>query len=171
MLTKILSGGQMGADLAGLLAASFCGIETSGWIPKGFKTETGERPSLKRFGLRETISSDYDQRTQWNIRESTGTLIIASNFSSPGTAMTIKFCKDPLIQKPYYCVSYIPGDDFFPREDWRVGEVVEWIQQQKIKILNVAGNRLSKSPGIQVWSTKFLIEIFQRLKGKVSENS
>ena len=36
MLKKIISGGQTGADLAGLEAASYLGIHTGGKMPLGF---------------------------------------------------------------------------------------------------------------------------------------
>jgi Circularly permutated YpsA SLOG family len=41
---KIISGGQTGADQAGWRAAKACGLETGGWMPKGWKTELGCSP-------------------------------------------------------------------------------------------------------------------------------
>ncbi|HJT77421.1 MAG TPA: putative molybdenum carrier protein, partial [Gemmataceae bacterium] len=38
MLERVISGGQTGADQAGLAAAKACGIPTGGWMPKGFLT-------------------------------------------------------------------------------------------------------------------------------------
>ncbi|MFH7326653.1 YpsA SLOG family protein [Desulfurivibrio sp. C05AmB] len=41
MLTRIISGGQTGADQAGLDVAIKLGIPHGGWIPKGRMTEAG----------------------------------------------------------------------------------------------------------------------------------
>jgi hypothetical protein len=57
---RIISGGQTGADQAGLEAAERLGIPTGGFMPKGFHTETGPRPVLAaRYGLVETATEDY----------------------------------------------------------------------------------------------------------------
>ena len=39
MAILIISGGQTGADMAGLMAAKKVGFNTGGFAPKGFKTE------------------------------------------------------------------------------------------------------------------------------------
>jgi hypothetical protein len=38
LVTKVISGGQSGADLGGLRAAKVLGIQTGGSMPKGFLT-------------------------------------------------------------------------------------------------------------------------------------
>jgi Circularly permutated YpsA SLOG family len=38
LLKKIISGGQTGADQAGLRTAKRLGIETGGWMPQGWRT-------------------------------------------------------------------------------------------------------------------------------------
>ena len=61
---KVISGGQTGADQAGLIAAEKAGITTGGWMPKGFRTLDGPNPGLAaRFGLREHPSEEYPPRT------------------------------------------------------------------------------------------------------------
>ncbi len=45
MIKKIISGGQTGADQAGLDVAIELGIPHAGWIPKGRKTEKGTLPA------------------------------------------------------------------------------------------------------------------------------
>ena len=52
-LRKVVSGGQTGADQAGLRAARAAGIETGGWAPKGWETEEGPAPWLSDYGLKE----------------------------------------------------------------------------------------------------------------------
>ena len=50
-LSKIISGGQTGADRAGLEVAKRLGYETGGTVPRGYKTSTGPDPTLKEFGV------------------------------------------------------------------------------------------------------------------------
>ena len=50
-LRKIESGGQTGADQAGLRAARAERLETGGWAPKGWETEEGPAPWLADSGL------------------------------------------------------------------------------------------------------------------------
>lgn len=88
-MLKIISGGQTGADLAGLWAASFLGLQTGGTAPKGFKTLLGSKPSLASFGLVEHESADYQPRTVQNIKDADVTLVFARQLASPGTKLTI----------------------------------------------------------------------------------
>ncbi len=44
MITKLISGGQTGADRGGLDAAIHCGLPHGGWCPKGRKAEDGVIP-------------------------------------------------------------------------------------------------------------------------------
>src|SRR5215831_1881733 len=73
ILKKIISGGQTGVDTAGLWFALRNGLLHGGWCPRGRKREDGLIP--RRFRLRETPSRGYLQRTQWNVRDSDGTII------------------------------------------------------------------------------------------------
>jgi hypothetical protein len=50
VLTKVISGGQTGADQAGWRAARAFGIPTGGWMPLEFRTERGPCPELAAFG-------------------------------------------------------------------------------------------------------------------------
>lgn len=145
MVSKIISGGQTGADLGGLKAALVLGIKTSGRAPKGFKTEVGQNLDLKTiFGLTEDASDDYAKRTLANISSSDATLIFASNSKSPGTKLTIKNCETQ--KKPYLLVD--------PSSVNAIDLTIKFLQKQTLHFsrkvtLNIAGNRESKSPGIQ----------------------
>jgi len=127
---KIISGGQTGVDRIGLETAKCMGLETGGTAPKGFLTELGPDLTLKEFGLVEHRSSSYDPRTIQNVRDSEGTVLFG-NTHSTGTANTIKYCIK--YHKPY-------------KENPTVDELLEFIRVNKIKVLNVAGNRASKLP-------------------------
>ena len=162
MLIKVVSGAQTGVDIAGLIAASHCGLQTGGWIPRGWKTETGPRPAYKTlFNLKETPSDGYIQRTEWNVRDSDGTLIIAKDYSSRGTQMTRSHCLD--LRKPLFCMAF---SKLAAEGELTEDAICEWLEKKNIGILNIAGNRESVAPGIQVWATQALIEIFKTLQGR-----
>ena len=139
-LDKIISGGQTGADMAGLVFAHKIGIATGGTAPKGYKTESGEMKHLLKdvFGLNEF--GDYKQRTIINIEDAGGTVIFVDR-TSAGSLLTMKKCRE--LKKPYLIS---PSPDTF----------VKWLTNNKIRILNVAGNRESVSPGIEGRTIKFL---------------
>lgn len=64
MISKIISGGQTGADQGGLSAAIILNIKTGGTAPKGYRTQAGSASWLNKLGLLEHSSSDYAPRTQ-----------------------------------------------------------------------------------------------------------
>jgi len=75
MLTKIISGGQTGADRAALDAAIDLGIPHGGWIPKGRNAEDGTLPD--KYQLQEMPTASYPKRTEQNVIDSDGTLILS----------------------------------------------------------------------------------------------
>lgn len=131
-ITKIISGGQTGADRAGLDAARSLGIATGGTAPKGWRVcrfdgSDGNDPDLAELGLTEHESPEYPPRTKQNVRDADGTVWFGYP-ASPGGKLTIRTCKQ--LGKPY-----IINPSF---EDLR-----EWVTEKGITILNVAGNRSS----------------------------
>lgn len=147
---KIISGGQTGADLGGLVAAKKLGIATGGSAPRGYKTEAGEQPQmLKAFGLAEDPSSVYSERTKANVVNSDATLIIATDPESDGTKLTAEYCEE--YEKPYLLIE--PGLE-------SVALVREFIDSKKPGVLNVAGNRESKSKGIGSKTEAILLAVF-----------
>ena len=73
---KIISGGQMGVDRAGLDVALDLGLAVGGWCPKGRRAEDGQIPD--RYPLVETLERNYPVRTRRNVEDSDGTLILKS---------------------------------------------------------------------------------------------
>jgi hypothetical protein len=136
MNLKIQSGGQTGVDRAALEVALELGLPCGGWCPKGRKAEDGVIPD--KYPLKETPSADYRQRTEWNVRDSQGTLIFTVGPVSGGTALTAKFAKKH--DRPCLVVDLATAPST---------EMIRlWIEQYRIRILNVAGPRESKQPGI-----------------------
>jgi hypothetical protein len=147
MVKKIISGGQTGADRAALEVAIELGIPHGGWIPKGGRTEDGRLP--ERYHLKETLSIDYSQRTELNILDSDGTLIISHGKLTGGSALTVKLAKKH--RKP--CL-HIDLDEM---AEFKAVEIIgSWIELRGISTLNVAGPRASEDPQIYEAVTRIL---------------
>lgn len=131
MLTKIISGCQNGADIAGLKIAKRFGLETGGCIPRGFITLDGPKPEYESlYSIKEHSSSKYPPRTYENVKQSDGTVRFAFDFNSPGEKCTFKAIT--YYKKPFFDVNLrLPADP---------SEMVNWLTDNKISVLNVAGN-------------------------------
>src|SRR5215469_4609989 len=91
-LTKIISGGQTGADQGALYAAKELRLETGGTAPKGYRTDEGHNSNLcLDFGLNANTHYSYVPRTRQNVEDSDGTLLFG-NLTSPGTRLTASLC-------------------------------------------------------------------------------
>ena len=127
-ITKIISGGQVGADFIGLELAKEMGITTGGTAPPGFQTSTGpQEVLLKSYGLKEGEADPvtYRKRTIKNVQDSDGTVLFGKE-SSPGSKLTKGAAtanKKPYLSNP------------------TAKELSTWIIDNNIKTLNIAGNR------------------------------
>ena len=157
---KIISGGQTGADQGGLYAAARLGVESGGYAPKGWKTETGSASWLGSFGLVEYALPGYPPRTKANIDSSHATIIVG-DISEPGSRLTLQMCERS--GKPVLVLSYMR-----PEEDavWQIRNFLwgvasdsqkNWEYEGDPIILNIAGNRESVAPGIQNYVTEILV--------------
>ena len=104
-LLKIVSGGQTGADRAGLDWAISMGIPHGGWCPRGRKAEDGVIPA--RYQLTETKSADYLTRTRWNVRDSNATVIFTlkptlsgGSLRTAGLPISSSIRRNPSIARP-----------------------------------------------------------------------
>lgn len=150
---KIVSGGQSGADLGGLWAGKALGIATGGAMPKGFRTEAGPRHNYAAlFGMRATSSSNYWSRTRQNVIESDGTVIFVGRSLAGGSLRTKRLCDQ--FGKPCFVLG-------FPAAHDQHKHFADWLASRQIKVLNVAGNRESESPGIEEFVFQFLVGTLQ----------
>lgn len=140
----IISGGQTGVDRAALDFALENKIPCSGWCPKGRIAEDGK--ISEKYPLNETPSSDYRERTKRNIEISDATLIIHAGNIDKGTILTVDLCSK--LNKPMYSVNL--------ENKLAIAKLMNWLQNNKIKNLNIAGPRESNSPGIYNASLQFL---------------
>jgi len=139
MLAKIISGGQTGADRAALDFAIKFDIPHGGWIPKGRRTEDGPLPD--QYQLREMPTASYPKRTEKNIIDSDGTLILSHGNLTGGSALTLKIAKG-------YGLEWLHVD-FLKTGIFDAAHLINsWIVRHGIRILNVAGARASEDPKI-----------------------
>ena len=135
-LLLVISGGQCGVDQAGLQAAKDAKIETGGWAPKHWKTSVGlQKEFLKSFNLKEH-SGGYKERTYANVKDSDGTIRLASNFSSSGEICTLAAINK--FKKPHLDIPLLVTPYNTHTKD--VQNIIDFIIQNNISILNVAGN-------------------------------
>ena len=146
MIRKLISGGQTGADSCIIAVGKRLGIPTGGQVPRGWQTERGPKPGLQQLGFTESESTDYAVRTRQNVEQSDATLIFAVNPDSDGTRLTVDHAKK--IGKPCLVVN--------PFEPGANDSVTPWLCAKKPAVLNVAGNRESKAPGIASQAEKVL---------------
>jgi hypothetical protein len=120
------------------------GIPCGGWCPRGRKAEDGKIDA--HYPLEETRSADYRVRTEKNVKDSDGTLVLTSGPIKGGTALTVTLAHK--YRKPCTVVDLASGGD--------EGSVSEWLRRNGIRILNVAGPRESEVPGIHDRAIEFL---------------
>jgi hypothetical protein len=150
MLKKIISGGQTGADRAALDTAIKFNIDHGGWVPAGRKAEDGTVPAY--YELTEMDSVSYPERTEQNVIESDGTLIVSHGILTGGSLLTKKIASKR--NKPWCHIDLMEMDEF-------EGAVIlhEFVSDSEIEVLNVAGPRASHDPFIYR-SVKSIIETF-----------
>ncbi|MDD9304708.1 MAG: hypothetical protein HUK40_21130 [Desulfobacter sp.] len=139
MLEQIISGGQTGADQAALDTAIKFDILHGGWISKGRKTEAGPLPA--KYNLKQMDTPDYPSRTRQNILDSHGTVIIARGPLKGGSRLTYSYTLES--ERPCCRI------DLFKQDIFEAALVLkDFISQNYIQILNVAGPRASHDPAI-----------------------
>jgi len=147
MIERIISGGQTGVDRAALDAALEVDFPCGGWCPFGRIAEDGTIP--ERYPLAESESDDYAERTERNVFDSHGTLVLTRGEPTGGTAYTIA-CAEAH-GRPYLLLDY----DVLAEPSM----VVEWANTYEIGVLNVAGPRESTLPGVYEDTLRFMHEV------------
>ena len=127
------------------------GVPHGGWCPQGRLAEDG--PIADKYDLKETPSAEYAERTEWNVRDSDGTVIfsIAEELTG-GSLATAHFAR--VHGQP--CL-HLSRKTKKPAAKLRV-----FIAKHKIKVLNVAGPRASTESSIG----EFVRETLDQALGK-----
>ena len=138
-IKKIISGGQTGADQAGLDAAIKHNIPHGGAIPKGRPTEDGVLP--EKYHLEEMTTKSYPKRTEKNVIDSDGTVVFTHGTLRGGSLLTRKNALEHGKPTLLLNLSKMSMDEAVDLLD-------SFIKDNKIEVLNVAGSRASKDPEI-----------------------
>jgi predicted Rossmann-fold nucleotide-binding protein len=155
VVKKVISGGQTGVDRAGLDTAMKAGIPVGGYCPKGRSAEDGRIPDI--YPLQELESPEFHYRTEKNVSEADGTLILNKGTLTEGTRLTYDYALQH--GKPHLVVQLDSNHLIAPVD------VIRWIHGQQIKTLNIAGPRESKfSEGIYNETCTYLEQVFNALK-------
>ena len=161
--SKIISGAQTGVDRAALDFAIERGIPHGGWCPRGRRAEDGR--IHHHYELTETPSDGYEQRTEWNIIEASATLVLYDGRvpMSPGTRKTLDLAK--MVSRARgggpsswrYRMEINLHPDAIPAMSLR-----RWIEEisPDLRVLNIAGPRESKAPGIHAATLALLREVW-----------
>ena len=151
MVKKMISGGQTGADQAALDVAIKLGISHGGWIPKGRLTENGVLDD--KYQLKEMETTQYNKRTEQNVIDSEGTLIISHGKLTGGSDYT----RDMALRhnRPWLHIDLNKTMAFQAARQIR-----SWLAEYEINVLNVAGPRASKDPAIYNATTDILETVF-----------
>lgn len=147
LVGRIVSGGQTGVDRAALDVALRLGVPHGGWCPRGRIAEDGPIPP--RYELHETRSAAYGVRTQRNVLDSDGTLIVYRHSLRGGTLLTHRLAQRH--DKPCLTIDLATGP--------RAADVVGWLREARIGVLNVAGPRESSAPGIGAEAADLLAKV------------
>ena len=148
-IKKVISGGQTGVDRAALDVAIELGIPHGGWCPAGRRSEDGTIAPI--YQLQETNSRNYANRTEKNVLDSCGTLILYRRAISGGTALTQRLAQ--LHSRHCLCVDL--GPSLFDPGQLQT-TFLNWGISHQIETLNVAGPRASTQPEIYQLAYSFL---------------
>jgi len=155
---KIISGAQTGVDRAALDAAIACSLDYGGAIPRGRLAEDG--PIDKRYAkLTELKSDDYAVRTRRNVRDADATLILCPGLPEGGTALTEGIACE--LGRPVLVVDI---DKETSRSAIKL--VRAWLNVRAPAIINIAGPRESRYPGLYTRVYDMLKELFQEMAGE-----
>jgi putative molybdenum carrier protein len=151
-IIKIVSGGQTGVDRGALDAALVADFPCGGWCPANREAEDGEIPERYPLtplpavasrslmgGTARQVGKHYRARTLKNIQDSDGTVILFSATLAGGTLLTQNLCvreKRPFILVNAKRTTKLRAAD----------AIVRFMEEHEIRVLNVAGPRLSAWP-------------------------
>jgi hypothetical protein len=150
VLKKIISGGQTGVDQAALDAAIKWNIPYGGWVPKGRLTEAGKLSD--KYRMQEMPTESYAARTERNVIDSDGTLVISHGPLTDGS----KYTRETALKNNRPCL-HIDLNETDMVNAARL--IYNWIIDLKIQTLNVAGSRASNDPSIYQAVTHVLTNV------------
>ncbi len=164
---RIISGAQTGADRAALDFALEYEIPCGGWVPTGRQAEDGPIPD--RYGVWEMEDGGYPERTEKNVLESDGTLILSHGELTGGSLSTREWAEKHA--RPCLHIDFNRSLAFDAAID-----VNDWMSEHRVEVLNIAGPRASKDGEIypavfKLLETVFYVSIISDAMPEVSSRS
>lgn len=155
MLKTIVSGCQMGADIAGIDAAIDNGFTYGGWVPRGRKTDAG--PLSDKYIVQEMLSTGYPQCTEKNVIDSDGTVIFTHCQLSDGIDLPRKYAIEH--GKPWLHIDLTEKS-----RERAVDMLMVFALHHRIATLNVAGTCASKDPEIYQAVYEIVNDFLKRIR-------
>lgn len=159
---KIISGGQTGVDRAALDAALKHGIDCGGWCPAGRLDELGKIP--ERYPLKELKEGGFAERTLKNVKDSNGTVVIYFEELQGGSRQTAEFCREE--KRPHELID--AGKVSVERA---AESISNFVRENKIRILNIAGPRQSEWSGGYKYACRTLELFLSGLSGGIGDRA
>jgi 3-methyladenine DNA glycosylase AlkC len=128
-------------------------IPVGGWCPKGRKAEDGRIP--EQYPLQETDSEQYAERTRRNVCDSDGTLILYSGRMGAGTDLTRRIARE--LSRPLLVIDLDGRKSGTPASQ----TIRDWLQDNAVTTLNVAGPRESSCRGVYAKAFSLLKNLFE----------
>jgi len=116
--------------------------------------QSGHGPIDPKYPLKETPSSSYLQRTEWNVRDSDATVLFSIQPTlSGGSKRTMEFARAHKKPRLHLCA----GDNATAEK------LKAFTEEHRVKILNVAGPRASNEPGVGDFAMRTLQVAFGQI--------
>ena len=124
-------------DRAALDVALKHEIECGGWCPAGRLDEFGRIPD--QYPVQELQAGGFTERTLQNVKDSDGTIVIYAAKLAGGTEQTVRFCVEQ--RRPHELI-----DASKVSTEKAAQLIADFVRENKIDALNVAGPRASEWP-------------------------
>jgi hypothetical protein len=127
-------------------------VHHTGWCPLNRRAEDGRIPD--QYQLTESRSEGYLLRTEINVCFAGATIIFTYGPMTGGSKKTLEFITRQ--SKPYMWIDLHNEGEYAPA-------IVQFIHDNQVTFLNIAGNRESKAPGIQQKVKTIMMQVLARL--------
>jgi hypothetical protein len=137
VISKVISGGRTGVELAGLDVAVKLGIAHGGWASRGMRNELGPLP--ERYGLQEVPALGFRFAMEQNICNSDGTLLVTRGQKTVETRYAVETALSHQRQLLHVDLSQYSSFE-------AASLTSSWISLQKIRTLFITGPSAAIDP-------------------------
>lgn len=152
VVEKIVSNGETGAGRGGLEASFELELKHDGVCAKGRKAEDGDIP--EKFVLRECPSEDFEQAAEANVKAGCVTLVLTFGRLTGSSRMVAEIAKRHKKQ-------WMHLDLNAEATNYAVKVVREFLVNNQVKVVHVAGAPESASAGLQAAVKDLFMRVFR----------